>query len=72
MSKSPSKSPSKSDMNAYKLSKECDSLDDSFCDDISTPILIDLLESVKILAVKLERSLNSRTHDIISLYKNKK
>ena len=63
---------SKIDMNAHKLSKECDSLDSDFCDDISIPILIDLLESTRILAARLERSYNSRIYDIISLSKNKK
>lgn len=63
---------SKTDMNAHRLSKECGSLDSDFCDDISIPILIDLLESTRILAAKLERSYNSRTYDIISLSKNKK
>jgi len=63
---------SKIDMNAHKLSKECSSLDSDFCDDISIPILIDLLESTRILAARLERSYNSRIYDIISLSKNKK
>ncbi len=63
---------SKTDMNAHRLSKECDSLDSDFCDNISIPILIDLLESTKILTARLERSYNSRMYDIISLPKNKR